>query len=308
MAQHAAVHGGEQGFQRVVLPAQLLLIGPLPGYVDANAHGAHDAAVQVVQGGLIGGQQPGPLAGLDGFLRHAGFLRLHDDPLGLDADGVVKFHVPDVSVPLALDLLLGLVHRLAEAVVYLFVDAVLGFVPDQVGHAVDGGLQVLPCLPEILLLVAGPQPFLEAEAQLLSAHGQGPQIGQGGEQLRQLGQLIPQSQHNQLRPALRQGPDGSGGVQPREVGEDHVGLGGQGGIRLPALQKRMGKRLLGSGLLKRGEKLQPAADAVEPQMTMIHKRSPPYGCGFQAGPRGRDVPPVFLNAILTGKAAHVNHG
>lgn len=27
-----------------------------------------------------------------------------------------------------------------------------------------------------------------------------------------------------------------------------------------------------------------------------------------AGPRGRDVPPVFLNAILTGKAAHVNHG
>ncbi len=140
VAEHAAVHRGKQGFQGLVFPAQFFLIGPLFRYVDPYAYSAHDAAVQVVQRGLVGGQQAGSLAGLDGFLRHAGLLCLHDDPLGFDAGGVVLLHVPDIGVPPALDLRFGLVHRLAKAVVDFLVDAVLRFIPDQVGDAVDSGL------------------------------------------------------------------------------------------------------------------------------------------------------------------------
>ena len=140
VTQHAAVHRGKKSLQGLVFPAQLLFIGPLLRHVDGHAHGAHDAAVQIVQGRLVGGQQPGPLAGLDGLLRHAGLFDLHDNPLGLNAGRVVLLHVPDIGVPLALDLFFGLVHGLAEAVVYLLVHAVPGFVPDQVGNAVYGGL------------------------------------------------------------------------------------------------------------------------------------------------------------------------
>ena len=130
VAQYAAVHGGEEGFQGVVLPPQLLLIGPLLRHVDAHAHGAHDAAIQVVQGGFVGGQEPGSLAGLHRLLRNAGLPALHDDSLGFDAGGIVLLHIPDIGVPLSLDLLLGFVHSLAEAVVYLFVNAVPALVPD----------------------------------------------------------------------------------------------------------------------------------------------------------------------------------
>ena len=58
VAHDAAVHGGEEGLQLMVLPGDLLLIGPLLGHIDGHAHGAHDGAVQIIQGGLVGGQQP----------------------------------------------------------------------------------------------------------------------------------------------------------------------------------------------------------------------------------------------------------
>ena len=70
--------------------------------------------------------------------------------------GVVPLHVPDVGVAPALDLLLGLVHRAAKAVVDLLVDAVLILIPDQAGDAVDGGLQVLAGLPGVLPFPAIP--------------------------------------------------------------------------------------------------------------------------------------------------------
>ncbi len=130
VAQNAAVHGGKEGFQGLVFPAQLLLIGPLLCHVNAHAHSAHDAAVQVVQGGLVGGQKPGSPASLNGLFRDASLPAFHDDPLGLNTGGIVMLHVPNISVPLSLDLLLGFVHRLAEAVVYFLMHAVLGLIPD----------------------------------------------------------------------------------------------------------------------------------------------------------------------------------
>ena len=140
MAHHAAVHGGEEVLQLPVLVHDLLLVGPLLGDVDGHPHGAHHAAVAVIQGGFVGIQYPLAHAGLNGLQGDAGFLRLHDDPLRLDAGGVVLLHVPDVGVAPPLYLLLGLVHRGAEGVVHLLVDAVLVLVPHQAGGAVDGGL------------------------------------------------------------------------------------------------------------------------------------------------------------------------
>ena len=146
--------------------------------------------------------------------------------------------------------------------------------------------------------MTGALPSLEAEAQFLPAHGENPQVRQGGEQVCQFRQLFPGAQDDELRAALRQGPDGPGSVQPCEVGEDHAGLGGQGGVRLFAFQEGMGKGLQGSGLLERDEKLLPAAYTVEPQMTMIHRRSPPFGWGSGTGMRGTGRPAGILLILL----------
>ena len=43
-------HGGEQSLQGTVFLGDGLLVGPLLGDVDGNAHGTHDAVVQIVQG------------------------------------------------------------------------------------------------------------------------------------------------------------------------------------------------------------------------------------------------------------------
>ena len=67
-------------------------------------------------------------------------------------------------MPAALHLLLGLINSPAEAVVYLFVNAVLVLVPDQIGDAVDGGLQVLAGLPGVLAPLILLLPAQEAEA------------------------------------------------------------------------------------------------------------------------------------------------
>ena len=68
MAHHAAVHGGKEVFQLPVFIHNLLFVSPLLCNVNGQAHGTHHAAVAVVQWGLVGGQQTGPSAGLDGLL------------------------------------------------------------------------------------------------------------------------------------------------------------------------------------------------------------------------------------------------
>ena len=155
VTHHAAVHSGEKRLQRAVFLMERLLIGPLLGNINRYAHRAHYAAVQVVQRGLVGGQQPRPPSGLDDLLGYAGLPFVHDLPLRFNAGRVVLLHVPDVGVAPALHLLLGLVHRAAEAVVDLFMNAVFVLIPDQAGDAVDRCLQVLMGLPGVLPLPAG---------------------------------------------------------------------------------------------------------------------------------------------------------
>ncbi len=68
MAHYAAVHGGKKHLQGMVFPDDLLLIGPLLGDVHRHAHGSHDGAIQVIEGGFVGGEQFQTFAGLNGLL------------------------------------------------------------------------------------------------------------------------------------------------------------------------------------------------------------------------------------------------
>ena len=130
VAHHAAVHRGKERLQLSVLIDDLLLVGPLLGNVDGNAHRSHHHAVHVVQGGFIGCQQPGPIAGLYRLLRDAGLSRLHNDPLRLNTGGIVELHIPDIGVAPALYLVFCLVDRLAEAVVHFLVNTILRLIPN----------------------------------------------------------------------------------------------------------------------------------------------------------------------------------
>ena len=67
--------------------------------------------------------------------------------------------IPYVGVSAALYLGFGLVDGLAEAVVDFLVNAVLGFVPDQIWDTVDRRLKLLAGQPIILVCLAVLLPF-----------------------------------------------------------------------------------------------------------------------------------------------------
>ena len=230
VAHHAAVQSGKNGLQRLIFPDDLPLVGPLLGHIDGHANGAHHAAVQVIKGRFIGGEQPCPLPGHDDLLRDAGLLFGHNDPLRLDTGRVILLHVPDIGVALPLNLFLGLAYRLAKAVVHLFVDAVLGFIPDQVGDVVDGLFKEMTGLPVVLLQLTALLPAQEAERKLLPPHGQGPQVPELGKTGGQRRPLTFFGQHDQLSLLPHMGQQllcRFGRVQPLQVGKNHIGLPGQ---------------------------------------------------------------------------------
>ena len=138
----------------------------------------------------------------------------------------------------ALHLLLGLAHGFAEAVVHLLMDAVFIFVPDQVGSAVNGGLQEMVDLPGVGAVLHQCLEPPEAEAQLSAGHGQNPEVGgcvQTGLKGMDL-RLLCQKDQRSLRLFFGgQQRRGLWPVQLPQVGQDHVRLGGQGFVRLAAL-------------------------------------------------------------------------
>ena len=275
VAHDAAVHGGEQGLQNLAFPDDFLLIGPLLGHVDGYAHRAHHGAVQIVQGGFIGGEQPLPLPGEDLFLRHAGLPFGHNLPLRLDAGGVVLLHVPDVGVAAALNLLLCLFDGAAEAVVHLLMDAVLILIPDQVGHAVDGGLQEMAGLPQVLFLLTALLPAQEAEVDLLREHRGGPNIlklGQEPGEQRQLGLTGDGDELGLGALGAEQRVQRGGGVvlQCAQVGPNRVGPGAQAGVRRCAAGKRVRKMLQWGHFLKLVQYTGFLAYQVELKLAMIH--------------------------------------
>ncbi len=68
---------------------------------------------------------------------------------------------------LALHLGLGFVHSFAKALVDLFVNAVLVFIPDEIGDIVNGGFKIMIGLPKVLARFHGLLPAGKAESQLL---------------------------------------------------------------------------------------------------------------------------------------------
>ena len=63
-------------------------------------------------------------------------------------------------------LLLCLVHRPAEAVIYLLMDPVLILIPDQIRNIIDSSIEEMPGFPEILLLLTDLLPPLQPEPGL----------------------------------------------------------------------------------------------------------------------------------------------
>ncbi len=124
----------------MVAALKLFLVGALLRHVNRDADRPHDGPVQIVQRGFIGCQQPGALAGLDGFFRNEGFLRLHHNPFGLDTSGIVLLHIPNIGMAAPLYLFFCFIDGLAETVVYLLVATGFILIPNQVGYAVDGRL------------------------------------------------------------------------------------------------------------------------------------------------------------------------
>ncbi len=177
MAEDTAVDGGEDGLQHLVFAGDLLGIGPFQGDVQGHPHRAHHGAVQVIKRGFVGGKDLLFPSGLDDLLGDVGLPALHHRPLRFDAGGVILLHIPDVGVSLTLHLFLGFAYRFAETVVYLFVDAVLRLVPNEVGGAVDGRLQVLAGLPQVFGVLPFPLPFFQAKAPPGGGDGKGPNIG-----------------------------------------------------------------------------------------------------------------------------------
>ena len=60
-------------------------------------------------------------------------------------------HIPYISMPLALYLLLRLIHRSAEAVIYFLMYAIFIFVPYKTWNIVNCRLKKMTGLPVILI-------------------------------------------------------------------------------------------------------------------------------------------------------------
>ncbi len=176
MAENSAVDRGEHLFERGVLFDYLRLVCALFGNVDGNSDRSHNGAVDIVQRRFIGGEQLFAVSRFYLLLGNAGLLGLHNDPLGFDAGGVVIFHIPYVRVALSLYLVLGFVDRLAEAVVYLFVNAVLCLEPNQNRYIVDSRVKVLPRLPGVQFVPVTFLPVYETVIYLALRHRQRPYV------------------------------------------------------------------------------------------------------------------------------------
>ena len=171
----------------------------------------------------------------------------------------------------ALHLLSGLIHRVAESVVHLLVDAVLVLVPHQAGRAVDGGLQKLACLPQVqtqllLLLPAG-----KAVGQLLSGHGQRPHLVRQRQAVLQHRDLLLVQQEDQfcgVLHSLRQRAHSFLSALSRR--QDHIGPGQGDPPGLTAVQKGVVEGLQWGQLPKGLQHPWLAVYEIEFHMTAVH--------------------------------------
>ena len=277
MGDDAAIHGGEDGFHGAVLLDDLVLVGAFLGDVDAHADGAHDRAVDVVEGRLVGGEQARAIAGLHGLLRDNGGLGGHDPALRFNAGGIVGFHVPDVGVPAALHLFFGLVHRGAEGVVDLVVDAVLGLVPHERRNGIDGGFQILARLPGVGVALAGALPMVEAPGCLGGAQGRDPQVGDVVEVGLDSGHLVVGDDEGDRcggLPVSGEDAGPGGGIVARGIGENGAGLGGERLFGLIAAREMVRKAWLRLRIFDNACDLVGQAHEIESHRAMVHGARP----------------------------------
>ena len=277
MGDDAAFHGGENGLHGAVLLDDRVLVGALLGDVDAHADRAHDRAVDVVERRLVGGQQARAIAGLHGLFRNDSGLGGHDLALRFDAGRIVGLHVPDVGVSSALHLLFGLVHRGAEGVVYLVVDTVLGLVPHKRRNGIDGGFQILACLPGVGVALAGALPVAEAPGCLGGAQRRDPQVGNVVEIGFDGGYLIVGDDEGDGCGGLAVSGEGagpSGGIVARRVGENSAGLGGERLFGLVAAREMVREAWLRLRIFDNACDLVGQAHEVESHRAMVHGARP----------------------------------
>ena len=181
MAHNAAFHCSKEHFERLVLPDEFPGVGLFLCHIDRKADRTHNTAVEIIQRGLVSGKSPHSFPGLNDLFRDIGFSGFHNDALGLNTCRIILFHIPYIGMASAFHLGFALPDCCAEAVVYFFVNTVFIFKPDQIGRAVDGALQIMAGLPEILthLIILLPAP--EAEAKLIIRHRERPDIPNGGQ-------------------------------------------------------------------------------------------------------------------------------
>ena len=181
------------------------------------------------------------------------------------------------GVASALHLDLGLVDGAAEAVVDLLMDAVLVLVPDQIGDAVDGGLQVLAGLPVVPAELAGLLPAQKAEAELLPRQGRDPDVLQGVQAVGQQGELLTGGQHDELRLLPLAGGQRRQSllhVQLPQVRQNHVCPGRLSRVGPGAPGELVGKAGKRGHLPEELGGLGRAAHQIEMNGTVIHIQSP----------------------------------
>ena len=165
---------------------KLFAIRLLLGYVLGNAYSPQELALFVIDGRLQGNHFPEAVLPHDMLPEAAGLAGLLHILLGLQADKLASLvfllaEPPDIVMLLATDVLLGLVHYLAEGVIDAPMLPVAPLEPDEVHAGVNHRLQLQLPQPGILLqLYILHQPGKE---QLCRVKGQpaGPHIIHSGQ-------------------------------------------------------------------------------------------------------------------------------
>ena len=149
MAYNPAVNRGKYLFQRLILLRQFLFISPFFCYIDRYPYGPHYAAVQIIKGGFICCKRTSPSTCLNRFFRYESFFAFHNLSLGFDTGRIIPFHIPNISVSPPFYLMFGLVYRLTETIVYLLMNTIFIFIPDQVRDVIDRDFKKMVGLPEV---------------------------------------------------------------------------------------------------------------------------------------------------------------
>ena len=177
----------------------------------------------------------------------------------------------------ALHLFFGLVHRGAEGVVDLVVDAVLGLVPHERRNGVDGGFQILARLPGVGVALAGALPVAEAPGCLDRVDGRDPQVGNVVEIGFDGGYLIVGDDERDGCGGLAVSGEGagpSGGIVARRVGENSAGLGGERLFGLVAAREMVRKAWLRLRIFDNACDLVGQAHEIESHRAMVHGARP----------------------------------